>query len=243
MMRVLVLSDIHANYNALEAVLEAAGRVDAVWCMGDLVGYGPDPNQCISAIRELPTLTCVLGNHDAAALHKIDLTAFNYDARLSLKWMIKTITEDNFKFLESLPETAIQDNCFLVHGSPRNPIWEYILDIYTAWINFEEFSQNICISGHSHIPLAFIHNNIENSVAIRPLVAGDSILVSQRAILNPGSVGQPRDHDPRAAYAILYPEIRRWESYRVVYDIKSVQERILKAGLPEHHALRLAKGY
>ena len=242
-MRILVISDIHANYSALEAVLDAAGRVDAVWCMGDLVGYGPDPNQCINAIRSLPNLTCILGNHDAAALYRIDLAAFNYDARLSLKWMINTITETNKEFLESLPETAIQNDCFMAHGSPRNPIWEYILDIYTAWSNFEEFSQKVCIIGHSHIPLAFLQNNIENSVTVRPLVAGDTLLTYNRVILNPGSVGQPRDHDPRAAYAIYYPDAGRWESYRVEYDIKSVQERIIKAGLPEHHAIRLEEGY
>jgi predicted phosphodiesterase len=242
-MRVLVLSDIHANYTALEAVLESAGRVDAVWCLGDLVGYGPDPNQCINVIKSLPNLTCVLGNHDAAALYRIDLTAFNYDARISLKWMISTITEANMKFLESLPDTSIQKDCILVHGSPRNPIWEYILDIYTAWTNFEEFTQKICIIGHSHIPVAFLHNQVENSVVVRPLVAGDTLLTYNRAILNPGSVGQPRDHDPRAAYAIFYPDDGRWESYRVEYDFESVQQRILKAGLPEHHAMRLKEGY
>jgi predicted phosphodiesterase len=242
-MRILVLSDIHANHTALEAVLDAAGTVDAVWCLGDLVGYGPDPNQCINTIRSLPNLTCVLGNHDAAALYRIDLSAFNYDARLSLKWMINTITETNHNFLESLPETAVQYDCFLVHGSPRNPIWEYVLDIYTAWTNFEEFTQKICIIGHSHIPLAFLHNALENSVVIRPMVAGDTLLTYHRAILNPGSVGQPRDHDPRAAYAIYYPDLGRWESYRVEYDVKSVQERIINAGLPEHHAIRLGEGY
>jgi len=242
-MRILVLSDVHANYTALEAVLEAAGRVDAVWCLGDLIGYGPDPNQCVNAIRSLPNLTCVLGNHDAAALYRIDLTAFNYDARISLKWMIGTLTEANKAFLESIPNTAVQYDCFLVHGSPRNPIWEYIVDVYTAWSNFGEFTQKTCIIGHSHIPLAFIHNQTENSVTARALVAGDTLLTNNRVILNPGSVGQPRDHDPRAAYAIYYPETGRWESYRVEYDIKSVQQRILNAGLPEHHALRLTEGY
>jgi predicted phosphodiesterase len=241
-MRILVISDIHANYTALEAVLESAGRVDAVWCLGDIVGYGPDPNQCINTIRSLPNLTCVLGNHDAAVLKRIDLSIFNYDARCSLKWMINTITANNLEYLASLPETATQEDVFLVHGSPRNPLWEYILDVYSAGNIFDSNDAITFLSGHSHIPLVFFKSNSDRMVTLRPLVAGDSILLYHRAILNPGSVGQPRDYDPRAAYAIFYPESRRWESYRVEYDIQGVQQRIIKAGLPEHHAIRLAQG-
>jgi predicted phosphodiesterase len=241
-MRILVISDIHANYTALEAVLESAGTYDAVWCLGDIVGYGPDPNQCINTVRSLPNLTCIMGNHDAAVLRRIDLSIFNYDARSSLKWMINTITPANLEYLASLPETASQDGILLVHGSPNNPLWEYILDIYAAAKVFDTSDTNTFLSGHSHIPLVFFKNSAERMVTLRPLVAGDSILLYHRAILNPGSVGQPRDYDPRAAYAIFYPEIRRWESYRVEYDIKSVQQRILKAGLPENHARRLAQG-
>ncbi|MCE1255435.1 MAG: metallophosphatase family protein [Anaerolineae bacterium] len=241
-MRILVISDIHANHSALEAVLEAAGRFDAVWCLGDLVGYGPDPNQVINTVRSLPNLICLLGNHDAAVINRIDLTAFNYDARLSLKWMIDTITPDNLNYLTTLPETAIIEDVLLAHGSPRNPIWEYILDIYTAQNIFNQFTEKIFLVGHSHIPLAFFHNPIDKNIFVRPLIAGDNVLIYHRHIFNPGSVGQPRDFDPRAAYAIYYPESGRWESYRVEYDYKNVQERILKAGLPEHHAIRLSQG-
>ena len=163
-MRYAVISDIHANLTAFQAVIQDAGTVDATWCLGDVVGYGPDPNECVALLRSLPGLTCLVGNHDAAALGEIDLAAFNRDASLSSQWTRAALTPENLDFLRGLQETLVNEQVTLAHGSPRNPIWEYILDIYTAWSNFEEFSQKVCIIGHSHIPLAFLQNNIENSV-------------------------------------------------------------------------------
>ena len=135
-MRILVISDIHGNLTALEAVLKSAGSVDQTWCLGDLVGYGPDPNECIDKIKVIPNLTCLIGNHDSAALGQIDLQAFNQDARVSISWMKSKLKADSLKFLRSMSDKKVVDEITLVHGSPRDPIWEYMLDVHTAAENF-----------------------------------------------------------------------------------------------------------
>lgn len=244
-MRILVISDIHANYTALEAVLNEATAIDEVWCLGDLVGYGPDPNECINRLKNLPKLSCVVGNHDAALLGQIDVNTFNRDARLSNEWTKSTITAQNLQFLHSLPEKIIKGSVTLVHGSPRNPTWEYLMDLYTATINFNHFTTPFCFVGHTHLPISFLLKEDENTQKISwELVSGDTnIILGDRMIINPGSVGQPRDQDARAAYAIFNTETNIWESHRVEYDIASVQQRIYANGLPERHALRLDDGW
>lgn len=242
-MRVLIFSDVHANINALEAVLDAAGDVDATWCLGDLVGYGPDPNECINRVRIIPNLICVLGNHDAAALGKIKLDAFNSEARRSVNWMQETLSKENLLFLFSLNEIQVVDDVTLTHGSPRNPIWEYILDISIAKDNFNFFSNRFCIVGHTHIPLGFFQIDGSEQLKWKLLEMGESLKIVGRAILNPGSVGQPRDRDMRAAYAIYNTEENTWETYRVYYNISEVQKRINMVGLPARNALRLAGGW
>jgi predicted phosphodiesterase len=124
-MRVLVLSDIHANITALQSVIDDAGTIDGVWCLGDLVGYGPDPNECIELIRSIPNSICLLGNHDAAALGQIDLESFNREARVSANWMMTNLNQDSLEFLSELPDKLIIGEVTLSHGSPRNPVWEY----------------------------------------------------------------------------------------------------------------------
>jgi|WetSurMetagenome_2_1015567.scaffolds.fasta_scaffold109074_2 diadenosine tetraphosphatase ApaH/serine/threonine PP2A family protein phosphatase len=242
-MRILVISDIHANLNALEAVLSAAGKVDAVWCLGDLVGYGPDPNECIDIIRSQPNLVCLLGNHDAAALGQIDLEAFNREARLSARWMRSALTSDSILFLQSLPEKQVVDNVTLAHGSPRNPVWEYLLDTYTAAANFNYFDTRFCFVGHTHLPIAYTEVEDTKDIEWKIIQSEDPFYLTYRTIINPGSVGQPRDHDPRAAFAIFHPETTLWEPHRVPYDIAAVQQRIKQNGLPPRHAIRLAEGY
>jgi len=242
-MRILLISDVHANFTALKTVMDAAGNIDAVWCMGDLVGYGPDPDECISFLRTFPNLTCILGNHDAAILNRIKFSAFNNDAQLSLRWGKDHLSDSNLEFLKSLSEICFENNCLLTHGSPRNPIWEYILDSYIAKANFDMFFENICMVGHTHLPSVFFYQKENLSVISQSLYSGDVVEINDRTIFNPGSVGQPRDHDPRAAYAIYYPEERRIETFRIDYDIAGVQTRIRKSGLPEQHALRLSGGY
>jgi predicted phosphodiesterase len=241
-MRILIISDIHANLTALEAVFSDAGEVDAVWCLGDLVGYGPDPNECIEKIGSLKETISLLGNHDAAALGQIDLTAFNRDAGISARWMQTTLNENSLTFLKNLPEKVVTDKVTLVHGSPRNPVWEYLLDARAAAQNFEYYTTPFCFVGHSHLPVVYLNENNKN-LEWRVLNHSESISLPERAILNPGSVGQPRDHDPRAAYAIYLPEENCWEPRRVSYDIASVQKRIYDAGLPRRHAQRLEEGW
>jgi predicted phosphodiesterase len=242
-MRVLVISDIHANLTALDAVLEAAGDVDAVWCLGDLVGYGPDPNECIERVRSLPNLLCLLGNHDAAALGQIDLDTFNREARQSAEWMQNTLSKDSIEFLRNLPEKIVKGEVTLTHGSPRNPVWEYLLDTYAAAINFDFFETRYCFVGHTHLPIAYIKQNGRRDVDWQILQANETIPLANRTIVNPGSVGQPRDHDPRAAFAIFYPEEAVWEPQRIDYNISSVQDRIYQAGLPRRHGVRLSEGW
>lgn len=242
-MRVLVISDIHANLTALEAVLQDAGAYDAVWCLGDIVGYGPDPNQCIERVGGLPNLICLIGNHDAAALGQIDLESFNHEARLSAYWSRSVLTEENLQFLRGLHDKVIVDQVTLTHGSPRNPVWEYLLDSYSAAVNFTYFDTQLCFVGHTHLPIIYFAPNGKAHIEWQIVQELQPIQLRHRAILNPGSVGQPRDHDPRASYAIFYPGENVWEPHRVEYDIESVKERIYQAGLPHRHGLRLVDGW
>lgn len=242
-MRILVISDIHANLTALEAVLAHAGEVDETWCLGDVVGYGPDSNECVERVRNLPNLTCLMGNHDAASLGYIDLRTFNREARLSLQAIRRALSNENLEFLGSLPQKLVVRDVTIAHGSPRNPVWEYILDTFTAVDNFNHFEGAYCLVGHTHVPVAFYYPKESRTLSWKLIEPGKRLPLNGRMILNPGSVGQPRDHDPRAAYAVISPDEHYWESFRVEYDISSVQQRILAQGLPERHAVRLAEGW
>ncbi|MGE5221055.1 MAG: metallophosphoesterase family protein [Omnitrophica WOR_2 bacterium] len=242
-MRILVISDIHANLTALESVLRNAGEIDAVWCLGDLVGYGPDPNECIQQVRQLPNLMCLLGNHDAAALDQIETANFNPDARLAIHWTQNTLTPQSVAFLKDLKEKIIIDDVTLVHGSPRQPVWEYLMDTRTATLSFEHFDTPYCFVGHTHLPVLYY---LPDETRVARLIVPDAsmqITLSPRAILNPGSVGQPRDRDPRASFAIYEPDLNTWQYYRVPYNIISVQIRMEEAGLPERHIQRLSAGW
>lgn len=241
-MRVLVLSDIHGNLVALERVLEHAGAVDAVWCLGDLVGYGAQPNECVERMAALPNLACVRGNHDAAVLGYFDLDAFNSEARASIRWTIEQLNKSARSFLQQLPDLVVLDDVTLAHGSPRSPEWEYILDLYTAEQNLNEMHTPFCFVGHTHQPMAFFFGDHGRTQWRVPLPES-SQRFTPPVILNPGSVGQPRDHDPRAAYAIFDSDAHTWQSFRVGYDVGAAQERIHAAGLPLRHALRLEGGW
>lgn len=242
-MRALVITDIHGNYIALKSVLEHAGEVDAVWCLGDLVGYGPNPNECVELVREQPNLVCLLGNHDAAAVGIMDIFSFNPEARLSVKWTQDTLTPENHTFLEERPLIEVIDNITLVHGSPRHPIYEYLLDTRAATDSFEHFDTDYCVVGHTHLPVMFYIFN-GDFIAHLTIPRVDEITELQpRAILNPGSVGQPRDRDPRAAYAIIDTEKQTWQSYRVDYDIEATQRLMMEHQLPERHIMRLSSGW
>ena len=243
-MRVLVMSDIHANYTALEAVLKDAGQVDETWCLGDLVGYGPDPNAVVEEIQDIPNLTCLLGNHDVAAIGKMPLETFNGDARRSLIYHEKVLSASNLDYMRTLSSnTKVCGDATLAHGSPRDPLWEYILNSFSAQLNFDHFNTTSCFVGHSHIQCSFMMDGISKRVTLGQTTPDVVVELRPKIILNPGSVGQPRDRDPRAAYAIYDTEAQTWTPRRVSYNIPEVQERIRSAGLPEKHALRIADGW
>jgi diadenosine tetraphosphatase ApaH/serine/threonine PP2A family protein phosphatase len=242
-MRILVFSDVHANLPALEAVLKAAAPFDAAWFLGDLVGYGPDANEVVERIQTLPNLVSVIGNHDAAVLGQIELASFNREARASIVWTQSVITPENRRYLESLREKVVMETVTLAHGSPRSPIWEYLLDAQNAYENFAYFETPLCFVGHTHIPVVYYWMGENRPVEWRPLGDDDGPRASEKMIVNPGSVGQPRNHDPRAAYAIYWPDLGTWKTYRVPYDVTEVQKRILAANLPDRHAHRLTGGW
>lgn len=242
-MRYLILSDVHSNLAALEAVLAAAGAVDAVWCLGDTVGYGPEPNACVERIRALPGLRCVAGNHDWGALGKLDLTLFNREARLADEWTGRVLTSANRAWLAGLPERIETEDFTLVHGSPRFPIWEYVLDADTAHANMACFRTLTCLVGHSHVPLIFQEGGRHRTaVPVMPTPGEPFSYRAVRAIVNPGSVGQPRDGDPRASYLLLDLEAATLEYRRVAYPVEDTQAHMRAVGLPERLAARLSYG-
>lgn len=243
-MRVLVISDIHANVKAFEAVLEdAKGEWDFVWCLGDVVGYGPDPNECVDLLRSLPHL-CLAGNHDWAALGRLDIRTFNSDARRAVTWTADTLTPENTGYLAALPTTFVLGPYTLVHGSPREPVWEYILDPLIATLNFPHFETPYCFVGHTHTPVVFEQTgDAGDTEAFPPVYNQPRHLNGNRQIINPGSVGQPRDSNPQAAYAVLDVDDGICTHRRVGYDIAEVQRRMRKVGMPDRLVLRLEHGW
>ncbi len=244
-MRRLVLSDIHSNLEAFQAVLDDAGPVDQVWCLGDVVGYGPDPNGCVELLRSLPHL-CIAGNHDWATLGKLDLRDFNPDAREANLWNRQQLTPDNLAYLEARPETLVEGWFTLNHGSPRHPIWEYIIYASTAQTNFEYFDGPFCFVGHTHTPTIFrLHSNSDDETCetITPPLNTPMALGPERLIINPGSVGQPRDGDPRASYALLDGETLTVEYRRVAYPVEKTQAKMMGHDLPLRLVLRLGYGW
>ncbi len=244
-MRILILSDIHGNLVALETVLQVAGRFDRVWCLGDVVGYGPEPNACIEKLQAFD-LVCVAGNHDWAVLDKLDLEEFNPDARRAAVWTRDQLTPANREWLRALPERVPPqaERFTLVHGSPRYPIWEYVLTPAVARINFDYFDTPLCLTGHTHVPVIFRHLPREHRAVAEPLPEGAPIsLNAERLIINPGSVGQPRDGDPRAAYAMLDTDAQTFTHYRVGYAVAATQAKMEQAALPPPLITRLSYGW
>jgi predicted phosphodiesterase len=237
-----ILADIHANLLALEAVLAdilARGGVDEYWCLGDIVGYGPNPSECIEIAQTYEFLS-IAGNHDWAAIGKIDIQEFNLEAAAAIRWTRKQLKQEDIRFLENLPQRIEKDNFTLAHGSPREPIWEYILSSFTAEENLRYFKTSYCLVGHSHLPLLFECND---HCSFSEILPGTEIyLGDKRLIINPGSVGQPRDNDPRASYTLCNNNLRTVTLYRVEYDLRGVQAKMIQAGLPERLISRLTNG-
>lgn len=246
-MRYLVISDIHANLVAFETVLaDAEGKYDKIWCLGDVVGYGPYPNECVELLNNFDHL-CIAGNHDWAVLDKLDVEEFNANARFAVLWTRDQLTPENLTYLNNLPVHILEDEVFtLVHGSPRHPIWEYILYPKIAHINFEHFETPYCFVGHTHSPMVFIEASVPDTICQAVVPDPDlhmQKLNSQRLIINPGSVGQPRDGDARAAYGILDTETMEFQIKRVQYHISKVQEEMKSHNFPPKLWNRLAFGY
>lgn len=254
-MRCAIISDVHGNLDALQAVLADASAVDQIWCLGDLVGYGPEPNECVALLRERGAL-CVAGNHDWAAIGKMDTSDFNPEASEAARWTSIQLTPEHREYLASLPETlqvGETGQFTLAHGSPREPVWEYLTHISVARLNFDYFQTPYCFVGHTHVPLLF-----ERPVAsertpqyrtIVPQADTPLELGAHRLIINPGSIGQPRDGNPHAAY-MLYESARAGSDKggtvtlrRVSYPVTSVQEKMRVAGLPSRLIMRLTYGW
>jgi diadenosine tetraphosphatase ApaH/serine/threonine PP2A family protein phosphatase len=242
-MRLLVISDIHANLAAFESVLaDAKGDWEQIWCLGDLIGYGPDPNECVELLRQYDHLS-LSGNHDWAVLGRLEVESFNKDARTAIIWTRSRLNADNRQYLEALPTLQVMPTFTLAHASPRHPVWEYIMDPATASANFPHFATPYCLVVHTHSPVIFTEMSDELAVPSLPDYSQPFFLDERRLIINPGSVGQPRDSDPRAAYAFLDTELLTWEYRRVEYPVEKTQARMRGFGLPQRLILRLEYGW
>lgn len=243
-MRILTISDIHANLIAFEAVLkDAKDDWDYIWCLGDVVGYGPDPNECVELLRSQPHL-CLAGNHDWAALNRLDVRTFNPDARRAVEWTQDTLTPENIKYLEALPTTFVIGEYTLAHGSPREPVWEYILEPLVAALNFPHFETNYCLVGHTHQPVVYYLVSENGDTESQSPRYGEVLdLNDKRLIINPGSIGQPRDSNPGASYVLLDIEAGTFEHRRIPYDVSDTQERMRHVDLPERLIARLEHGW
>ena len=243
-MRVAVISDIHGNLHALEAALAAieAERPDAVWCLGDLVGYGPRPNECCARVAEVADV-CLIGNHDLGVLEQISLDEFSHEAAASARWTQEVLDDKARAYLTGLtPAAEIPEaGAELYHASPRDPVWEYVLDASAMAAALADTVQAVVMVGHSHVPLTATVEERQLTAAHAP--GGTEFDYSdRRVLLNPGSVGQPRDGDPHAAFVLLDLSEQLASFRRVEYDVERTQQEILDEGLPEPLAERLAHG-
>jgi predicted phosphodiesterase len=242
-MKVAVISDIHANRQAFEAVLEAIAESDAaeVWCLGDLVGYGADPDACVELARR-HTAVCLVGNHDLAVLGQVPMHEFSTGASLAAQWTQEVISPESLAFLKSLRTTGKEGAVGLYHASPRDPVWEYVLSALLAELCLDAQPERVCLIGHSHVALSFVRHEGALTTG-EPRREGTVLDISSGEwLLNPGSVGQPRDGDARAAWMLL--DLDNWSaSYqRTAYDIAGAAGAIRAARLPASLAERLEYG-
>jgi predicted phosphodiesterase len=240
-MRIAVISDVHANARALEAVLEEVDseRVDAVWCLGDTVGYGPRPNECCDAVKTRADY-CLVGNHDLVVLGRLSVSDFNDEAAAAATWTSSVLTPESRVFLEGLEPAGSVDGVDLFHASARDPVWEYVLTEEAASASLELSRAPLVLVGHSHVALALVQNGSGVAGGMAP--AGSRVELDGRWLLNPGSVGQPRDGDPRAAWMLLDLDRMFAEFRRVPYSIEQTQTEMRERGLPGTLAARLARG-
>ena len=243
-MRALIVSDIHSNLEALEAVLHdatARGGFEELWCLGDTVGYGPDPGRCLELLRQHHCVA-VAGNHDLAAVGMLSTDDFNSYARFAAHWTAGQLNEEHIGFLSSLPEVVRRGDFTLVHGSLRMPVLEYLISAEAAQGTFRLLESTFCLVGHTHIP--FICREGVTEPTFEPFPEDTPVrLGSERLIINPGGVGQPRDGDPRPSYALYDAQTATVQRYRVTYHIAATQEKMRREGLPEPLIVRLEQGW
>ena len=241
-MRIAVISDVHSNLHALQAVLGAidADAVDEIWCLGDVVGYGPRPNECCTLVRERASL-CLAGNHDLGVIGTLDLDFFAGDAGAAARWTRAVLAADARGFLAGLEPSGRAAGVELYHASPRDPVWEYVLGPDAALAAFAVTSAPLVLIGHSHVPLAI---SLEGQRVVGGIAepGHETDLGPSRRLLNPGSVGQPRDGDPRAAWLLLDTAAGRASFRRVEYPVALTQAEMRAGGLPEMLAARLEHG-
>jgi len=241
-----VISDIHANRPALEAVLEAIGEtgVEELWCLGDLVGYGAEPDSCTEIVRERCDFS-LSGNHDLAVLGEIDVSTFSETAATAVEWTRGVATEETLSYLRGLSPQGSRAGFGLFHASPRDPVWEYVLSLDQAEAGLDAMEERVGLIGHSHVALFFTRPAAKRPTYAQGAQASDGAgleVATGRWLLNPGSVGQPRDGDPRAAWLELDTEAWTARYHRVPYDIDAAARAILDAGLPSPLAERLRIG-
>ncbi len=237
-----IISDIHSNLEALDAVLNQLHRVDKIVCLGDMVGYGPNPNECIEKIRAL-NIPVVAGNHDKAVTCEHDVKWFNKNALAAVNWTQRVIFQENLDYLKQLPLELEEDGFHLVHGSLRSPLQEYIMSISDAIPTFEKMTRPLCFVGHSHSPV-FIALKKDGNYEGRKLEDGEEILIDDfaKVVVNVGGVGQPRDGDPRACYGIYDPKIKLFSLHRAEYNIGKTQQKMKAVNLPDRLVERLELG-
>ncbi|WP_249009544.1 metallophosphoesterase [Conexibacter sp. DBS9H8] len=242
-MTIAIISDVHGNRPAFEAVLAdiAAVGCDRVWCLGDLVGYGAEPDRCVELARTHAEL-CLAGNHDLAVIGALPVSEFSAWALEAALWTQRTIAPDSVAFLRSLRSSAERDGIGLFHASPRDPVWEYVLSVTQAEACLDRQTERIALIGHSHVALSFSRLDGAATVGVTHQPAETVDLAAGRWLLNPGSVGQPRDGDPRAAWLELDLDRGAAVYQRIAYDIDAAAAAILSAGLPDGLAERLRYG-
>jgi diadenosine tetraphosphatase ApaH/serine/threonine PP2A family protein phosphatase len=242
-MRVAVISDVHGNRHALEAVLEdvIVEGAEEIWCLGDLVGYGADPNDCVDLILDQAHL-CLAGNHDLGVTGEIPLSDFSRGAAIAAEWTRGVLRPENLERLRGRPSQAVEGSIGLFHASPRDAVWEYVLSSLLAELCLDRAEQRINLIGHSHVALSFVKHEGELATGQSRRADDEISLAHGSWLLNPGSVGQPRDGDARAAWLLLDTagESARWR--RVSYDVAGAQAAIRAARLPESLAERLEYG-
>lgn len=244
-MRYGILSDIHGNLEALEATLEALAddRIDLYLCLGDIVGYGANPNECLERVWSL-TSEVIAGNHDYAAVGKLDLVSFNHNAAEAALWTMQRLTRPGRHYLSELPLSRRYDHLMAVHAAPSQPErWPYLMSLEQTENEFQALPEgvSVCLIGHTHTPAIFERDDLQG-VCQRLSGARRMMKTGCRYIVNAGSVGQPRDGDSRAAYGLYDAGAGSIEIKRVVYDIQTAQKKMRKAGLPEMLAVRLGQG-